>query len=152
QHKQSKTSPDTEPTPPPAAPPQNSALEILAARFGLSSFERDLLVLCAGIELDAGFAALCRDAGAGAGPTFSLALAALPESHWSALTPSGPLRYWKMIEVGPGDVLVNAPLRIDERILHFLAGVSYTDERLQFVTASYRPSGAEPPAEHHAIA
>src|SRR5262249_44990379 len=56
------------------------------------------------------------------------------------------------VEVGPGDILVNAPLRIDERILHFLAGVSYTDERLQFVTTSYRPSGTELSAEHRAIA
>src|SRR5262249_26819884 len=107
-----EASSETDPGPLSASSSQDSALEILAARFGLSSFERDLLVLCAGVELDAGFAALCREAGAGSGPTFSLALAALPQPHWSALTPSGPLRYWKMIEVGPGDVLVNAPLRI----------------------------------------
>jgi ATPase family associated with various cellular activities (AAA)/Winged helix domain, variant len=144
--------PETDPALPAAEPSQSSALEILARRFDLSDFERDLLVLCAGVELDAGFAALCRDVGAGSGPTFSLALATLPKSHWSALTPSGPLRYWKMIEVGPGDVLVNAPLRIDERILHFLAGVSYTDERLQFVTTSYRPPGAELSADHRAVA
>src|SRR5262249_10524612 len=134
------------------AMPQRPALAILVDRFGLSSFERDLLVLCAGVELDAGFAALCRDAGARPGPTFSLALAALPQSHWSAITPSGPLRYWKMIEVGPSDVLVTAPLRIDERILHFLAGVFHTDERLQFVTTSYPPPRAGLSPEHRAIA
>jgi vesicle-fusing ATPase len=143
---------ETEPAAPAAALPRRPAVDVLADRFGLSRFERDILVLCAGVELDAGLAALCRDAGAGTGPTFSLALAALPDAHWSALTPNGPLRYWKMIEVGPGDVLVNARLRIDERILHFLAGVSYTDERLQFVTTAYRPSGAELSATHRAVA
>jgi hypothetical protein len=128
------------------------ALELLVDRFRLSGFERDLLVLCAGVELDAGFAALCRDAGARSGPTFSLALAALPQPHWSALTPSGALRYWKMIEVGPSDNLVTAPLRIDERILHLLAGVSYTDERLQLATKPHRSSGVALPAAHRAIA
>jgi len=129
-----------------------AAFEILAERFRLSSFERDLLVLCAGVELDASFAALCRDTTGRANPTFSLALAALPDSHWSAITPSGPLRYWKMIEVGPSDNLVAAPLRIDERILHFLAGVSYTDERLQSATRAHRPSGVELFAAHRVIA
>ena len=151
-----RTPPETgleaEPPTPAAALPRRPALDVLADRFGLSRFERDILVLCAGVELDAGLAALCRDAGAGSGPTFSLALAAFPDAHWSALTPNGPLRYWKMIEVGPGDVLVNARLRIDERILHFLAGVSYTDERLQFVTTAYQPSGAELSATHRAVA
>jgi vesicle-fusing ATPase len=117
--------------------------------FGLSPFESDLLVLCAGTELDAGFAELCREAGNR--PTFSLALAALPGAHWSALTPAAQLRYWKMIEVGPGDALMTAPLRIDERILHYLAGASYTDERLQGITSSYRAAG-ELPAAHRAVA
>jgi SpoVK/Ycf46/Vps4 family AAA+-type ATPase len=138
--------------PSPAAAEADAAFEILAERFRLSSFERDLLVLCAGVELDASFATLCRDATGRANPTFSLALAALPDSHWSAITPSGPLRYWKMIEAGPSDNLVAAPLRIDERILHFLAGVSYTDERLQSATRAHRPSGVELFAAHRVIA
>jgi len=127
------------------------ALELLVDRFGLSAFERDLLLLCAGVELDAAFVALCREAGGNAGPTFGLALAALPGVHWSAITPSGPLRYWRMIEARPSEVLVTAPLHIDERVLHFLAGIAYTDERLQWVT---RPHSArhEQPAGHRAIA
>jgi SpoVK/Ycf46/Vps4 family AAA+-type ATPase len=56
-----------------------------------------------------------------------------------------------MIEVRPSEVLVTAPLRIDERILHVLAGVAYTDERLQWIT---RPHAAQHalPAAHRAIA
>jgi len=126
-------------------------LQLVVERFGLSGFERDLLLMCAGVELDSALAALCREAGGAAGPTFSLALAALPGAHWSAITPSGPLRFWRMIEVRPSEVLVTAPLRIDERILHVLAGVAYTDERLQWIT---RPHAAqhELPAAHRAIA
>lgn len=112
------------------APP---ALETLSALFGLSPFERQILLLCAGIELDGSFASLC--AAAQGDPkrghaSFSLALAALPDAHWSALTPTAPLRYWQLIGVGAGSSLTTSPLRIDERILHYLAGVSHLDERL----------------------
>jgi ATPase family associated with various cellular activities (AAA)/Winged helix domain, variant len=134
-----------------AATSQPPALDLLAKLFGLSAFERRLLAMCAGVELDAQFAALCRDAAGASGPTFSLALAALPDAHWSALTPSAPLRYWGMVEIGPSDSLVTAPLRIDERILHYLAGVSYTDERLQAVTRPHVGGGEVPPA-HRAAA
>ena len=113
------------------APP---ALEMLTRVFGLSRFERAILVLCAGMELDSGFAALCARAQgetARAYPTFSLALAALPEPHWTALAPAGPLRRWRLIEVGgaPGASLTSSPLRIDERILHHLAGIQYLDRK-----------------------
>ncbi len=117
--------------PPGMDPPP--ALEILAGLFQLSPFERDILLLCAGAELEARFgqlfAALHADP-ARPYPTFSLALAGLPDSHWTALTPSGPLRFWRLIEVGPGGTVTQSPLRIDERILHYLAGVTHLDERL----------------------
>jgi hypothetical protein len=131
-----------------AAMPQPPALERLAASFGLSPFERDLLLLCAGTELDTGFAAVCQEALAGRRtPTFSLALAALDDPHWSSLAPTAPLRYWKMIEVGPGEALVSSPLRIDERILHYVAGVSYPDERLLGLTEPWPATGELPPSQ-----
>ena len=83
--------------------PAPSALDSLCAAFGLSPFERDVLLLCAGMELDSAFSQLCAAAQGNpqrAYPTFSLALAALPEAHWSALTPAAPLRRWRLIEVG----------------------------------------------------
>ncbi len=116
-----------------AAMPAAPALDIVAERFGLSAFERDVLLLCAGVELDSGFAARCAAAQGDAGrraPTFSLALAALPDAHWSALTPAAPLRHWRLLEVGSGEGLTASPLRIDERVLHFLAGVETVDDRL----------------------
>src|SRR5271157_1756281 len=111
------------------------ALEMLSRVFGLSPFERAILVLCAGIELDSSLAGLCAAAQGGSArnfPTFSLALAALPEAHWSALNPAAPLRRRRLIEVAnqPGVPLTTSPLRIDERILHFLTGLQHLDERL----------------------
>lgn len=109
------------------------ALIKLASTFGLSSFERGILLLCAGVELDGSFARLCaavQGDSARVHPTFSLALSALPDPHWSAITRAAPLRYWNLIEVGSGETLATSPLLIDERILHYLNGLSYLDERL----------------------
>ncbi|MCC2668334.1 MAG: ATPase central domain protein, partial [Armatimonadetes bacterium] len=121
------------------------ALDRLCAAFELSAFERDLVLLCAGIELDAGFrdqvARLPGASHASGRPTFGLALAALPEdAHWSALAPGGPLRHWRLVEPGgsPDEPLTSSPLRLDERVLHFLAGVEGLDERL---TGLVRPIG-----------
>jgi ATPase family associated with various cellular activities (AAA) len=124
----------------------SAALERVAEKFALTSFERDLLLLCAGIELDAEFARACRGA-AGGEPTFGLALAALPGAHWSAITPTGPLRYWRLLELRPSDTLIASPLRVDERVLHYLAGVSHLDERLHGIIQPHQAVG-ELPAAH----
>jgi hypothetical protein len=122
------------------------ALEILSGLFQLTSFERDLLLLCAGVELDSRFgpllAALNEDPERAA-PTFSLALACLPEAHWNALTPAAPLRRWRLLELGSGPTLTLRPLRIDERILHFLTGITHLDERLTGYIAAVPGGGSE---------
>jgi len=121
------------------------ALDRLCAAFSLTPFERDVLLLCAGIELESGFGSLCAAAQGDpqrGQPTFSLALAALPDAHWSALSPSAPLRYWRLIEVGAGSTLTLSPLRIDERVLHYLAGVQHMDERLAGIVESVTPAEA----------
>lgn len=114
--------------------PAPSALDALCADFNLSPFERNVLLLCAGLELDGGFGPLFA-AGHGDSqkpyPTFSLALAKLPDPHWSALIPESALRRWRLIEVGAGSTLVFSPLRIDERVLHYLLGGRYLDDRLR---------------------
>ncbi len=117
-------------------------------------FERAVLLLCAGMELDSGFAASCAAAQGDPArryPTFSLALAALPEPHWSAVSPAGPLRYWRLIDVGAGSTLTASPLRIDERVLHYLAGLEPWDDRL---AGTIHPLGdtPEPVPSHRALA
>jgi hypothetical protein len=56
-----------------------------------------------------------------------------------------------MIEVGPGEGLVTAPLRIDERALHYLTGVSYMDERLHGVAQRWFMRD-ELPLRRHGVA
>lgn len=127
------------------------AFDQLAATFGLSPFERDVVLLCAGVELEAAFAARVAEVGGTAGPTFGLALAALSDAHWSALTPSAPLRYWRLVHLGSGDTLATSPLRLDERVLHFLTGVDALDEQLEgFVQPVAPPAGLVP--SHRAVA
>ena len=109
------------------------ALERFCHAFGLSRFERAILLLCAGIELDTSFAriiAAARNDARQSFPTFSLALAAFDEPHWSALSPAAPLRHWRLIEVNAGESLTAGRLRIDERVLNYLAGVAHLDDRL----------------------
>jgi hypothetical protein len=131
-----------------------SALETLCALFRLSPFERDVLVLCAGMELDSRIAGLCAEAQNDplrTYPTWGLALAVLPDSHWSALTPDASLRRWKMIETGTGHALTLSPLRLDERILHYLAGAPNRDERLAGLI-ELREMGHKPLASHACLA
>lgn len=131
-----------------------AALQTLCAVFGLSSFEQQTLVLCAGMELDATFAPLCAAAQsdpARAFPTFGLALAALPDAHWSALAPDAPLRRWRLIEPGAGAALTLSPLRSDERVLHYLAGVTHRDERLNGLVRPIRAVSELAPS-HAALA
>jgi len=152
--------PATETGEPPLAgrPP---ALAQLVTAFNLSPFERDTLLLCVGMELDSELAGLCaasqtEQAGEtheGRGhPTFALALAVLAEPHWSAVTAAGPLRHWRLIEVGAGPVLTRAPLRVDERVLHFLAGIRQLDERLAVLLEPLPPPDADLVTSQAAIA
>jgi AAA+ superfamily predicted ATPase len=114
--------------------PGPAAIDTLAETFGLSPFEREVLLLAAGVEMDSKLAARCGEAlGQPQRPwaTLGLALAALRDPHWSALAPVAPLRRWRLVEVDETAGLTSARLRVDERVLHYLAGIGYLDTRLQ---------------------
>ena len=137
--------------------PAPSRLSTLCTLFDLSPFEQNVLLLCAGIELDSDFSALCtaiaiemRSLPASVGesdndqyegvmqslPTFSLAREVFPGAHWDAFLPVAPLRYWHLVETGSENVLMMKSLQIDEYILHYLIGASYIDERLSSLFAA----------------
>ncbi|MCD9145048.1 ATP-binding protein [Streptomyces albireticuli] len=141
----------------PAAPADRpgSALETVVSCFCLSPFERDVLVLAAAAETDPTTgprcAAACGDP-ARAHPTFALALAALDGPHWSALTPVGPLRRWRLVELADETAPTTSRLRVDERILHFLAGVPYLDARLHGLVRRRAEGEGELPPGHRTAA
>jgi hypothetical protein len=137
----------------------SSALAILGDRLGLSAFERDVLLLCAAMELDTRIASLCARAQDDPGkpfPTFALALALFEEASWDALSPERPLRYWRLIEVNqPGaQPLTSSALRADERIVNYLKGLNYLDDRISSFIAPMEidPASAEiAPSQNAAI-
>ncbi len=105
-----------------------SALQRIAQLFALSPFERELLLLAAGVELDRALRAQA------AGLSFSRALQWLVgphvAPHWDALSPLAPLRRWQLLRLGAG-LPAHAPLAIDERVLHAITGIDAFDERLR---------------------
>lgn len=119
------------------------AIDAITDLFGLSPFEREILLLCAGVEMDSALAAQCAEMQGNpqrTAPTFGLALASLAQPHWSALLPSGPLRRFRLIDVDAAHGLTPAPLRIDERILHALAGINRLDGRLASILTLAQPA------------
>jgi ATPase family associated with various cellular activities (AAA) len=135
------------------APDEASALDAVCACFGLSAFERSIVVLCAAPELDGSFGTALAAASGGATPvhpTFGLALASLPEAHWSALSPWGPLRHWRLVEPGTG-LLTTVPLRIDEWLLHVLVGAAGLDRRLAPLVRRLESPGPVPASAGDAV-
>lgn len=131
----------------------SSSLDAVCTCFGLSGFERRIVVLCAAVELDGQFGQVLATAQgdpARAYPTFGLALAAFPGAHWSALAPWAPLRHWQLIEPGPGS-LTAAPLRIDEWLLHALAGAGGLDPRLAALVEPLDPADPLPASAGQAV-
>jgi hypothetical protein len=118
---------------PETIPSHAFALDQLQHIFGLSDFELDLLLLCAGVELETEFAELCATIQGNTQKsyvTFSLALLISTQPDWGAFSPDRPLRRWKLIEIGGGNTLTTSPIRIDEQILHYLLGEHHLNERL----------------------
>lgn len=168
--------------PPPAPPPQTTqpvntvdatrqrmdaaaasdpppAIQVLAQRFGLSSFEQELLLLCAAMELDGQIPFLiaqAQDNPQQMYPTFALAMRLFDEPRWDVLSPERPLRFWQLIEINQSGAtpLTSSPLRIDERILNYIKGLNYLDDRLMPFLAPFdvgQPQRALPPSQETAV-
>jgi hypothetical protein len=116
--------------------PAPAALDRVVEGFGLSDFERDVLLLAVAPELVAAAADELETLSGMRRPSFGLALARLPYAHWSALTPAAPLRRWHLLRLADPDSVTRSPLAVDERVLHHLAGAGHTDP---WVAALSRP-------------
>jgi SpoVK/Ycf46/Vps4 family AAA+-type ATPase len=119
-------------TPPDGLLQPPPAFERLRSGLGLTRFELDVALLCAGIELDDTLAELINamNGGGGVRPTVGLTLRILRDAHWSAFTPAAPLRRWRIIEIDSAATLATSPVRLDERTLHFLLGNDYLEPRI----------------------
>ncbi|GAA1579187.1 ATP-binding protein [Actinomadura kijaniata] len=102
-----------------------AALDTLTQGFGLTEFERDVLVLAAGPDLVAETADELASAFGTPRITFAAAMSLLPQAHWSAMTPDAPLRRWKLLRLAEPQSPSHSPLLVDERVLHHLVGAGY---------------------------
>ncbi len=141
------------PEPPAWTDPEPPVWRFVQDLFGLSDFERDVLLLCAGVELSSQLREQCEKLARELGrslPSFGMALALLDGPHWTALAPDRPLRRWKLLEPDTGRGVTGGELRIDEHILHALAGHHVLDERLRDIVT---PLPSPPPSfpSHEAL-
>jgi ATPase family associated with various cellular activities (AAA) len=131
------------------------AFMLLAQRFDLTDFERDVLLLCVAAELDPSLPALCGRAQGDprlSHPTFALAFDLFDDPTWKPLLPDHPLRHFSLIEIyqPPGTPLTTSALRADERVVSYVKGVSYVDDRLTPLLVSLDElgaSGSPPPSQ-----
>jgi hypothetical protein len=112
----------------------------LAESLGLTVFEQNTLLLCAAADLDPALAPLIGAAQGTEGvnyPTLALALTLFDDPDHAILSPEQGLRRWRLIEITQpaGQPLTASPLRADERIVNYLNGVNYLDDRLASVLA-----------------
>jgi len=111
------------------------ALNVLANFLGLTKFDQHVLMLCTAMELDTRIAGLCAQAQGDHNkryPTFALAFKLFDDPDWNSLLPGAALRYWRLLEINQPGVqsLTGAALATDERILNYLKGLNYLDDRL----------------------
>jgi ATP-dependent 26S proteasome regulatory subunit len=138
---------------------QLPALIVLRRNLGLSQFESEVLFLCAAMEFDTRMSFLCaqaQDDPMRRYPTFALALALFADPAWDVLSPERPLRYWRLLDINqPGaQPLTASPLRADERIVNYIKGLNYLDDRLQplLLPVRYDVRGVElPPSQQSTV-
>lgn len=105
-------------------------LDNLCELFGLSDFDRQLIVLCVGMELDAELPALCMALTQQAYPSMALALTCL-HGHCSAMAPEAPLVYFQLIQqVQDNNNFIRRKLAISEWALYYLSGNPIQDPSL----------------------
>jgi hypothetical protein len=126
--------------------PEPPALDALRDGFGLTGFERDVLLLCAGVELDTGFARACGKAHGEPGRTvasFGLALSTLDSPHWDAISPAAPLRARRLVALSHPESPAAGTLRVEERVLHALVGLDYLDPAIASLASPAPPAETE---------
>ncbi|PXX60823.1 ATPase family protein associated with various cellular activities (AAA) [Nocardia tenerifensis] len=122
-------------------------LEMLRRVFGLTEFERNVLLLCAAPELDTGIGTLLEAAYGSARPSFAIAMDLFDDAAWDARSPQRPLRYWQLADAGAEPMSTGAPLRVDERILHAIKGLHHLDARLAICLEPMAAGDTLPPSQ-----
>jgi SpoVK/Ycf46/Vps4 family AAA+-type ATPase len=144
---QKQSWPDAAPLPP---------IDVLATLFGLTAFERDILLLCVAPEIDPSFERLyayVQDDVTRKYVTPHLALALFAEhATRESFAPDATLRRFRLVSLEPSALPAGAhmasPLRIDERVANYLCGSGELDRRIADLL---EPIAAAPLAPKHEL-
>jgi ATPase family associated with various cellular activities (AAA) len=123
------------------------ALVALSSILDLTRFEQSMLLLCAAMELDTEIASFCAKIQGETQryPTYALALGLFDNPIWDVVSPERPLRSWRLIEIHQSGVqpLTVSPIKADERIVNYLKGLNYLDDRLHSLLAPLKLPAVE---------
>ncbi len=118
------------------------ALIKLRQQLKLSQFEMNLLLLCVAMELNQNIPQLYAlvQGSERNYPTFYLAFLLFEAPSWDIVSPERPLRHWQLIEIIQSgvDPLITSPLRADEKIINYIKGLNYLDDRLAKLVLPWR--------------
>ncbi len=128
-------------------------LEVLAHLFGLSPFERDVLMLCLAPELDSTFERLyayVQDDVNRKYATLHLALTLFTDdgkgrmAEQGSFLPQAPLLKFFLVKLEaathPATPLINSALHLDERIADYLRGFNRPEERIMEILQPMPPA------------
>jgi len=76
-------------------------------------------------------------------PTFALAMALFEEPAWDAMAPDHPLRSTRLLDVEYSNAqsLTTAAIRADERVISYIKGLNFLDERLSALLTTVDAEG-----------
>lgn len=107
-----------------------STVDLLAKRFKLTVFEKEILLLCLAFELDPSTADRFARLQPQPHPTFALAFRIFAKSsQWKVLLPDRPLQRFRLIELesSRGLPMMASGLRLCPTIVHYLQGIPVPD-------------------------
>ena len=111
------------------------ALVALTRRVGLTRFERDVLLLGIAAELSSAVGEACaalQRAPERRYPTATVAITVFENPSWDLFSPERPLRRLRLVDLAARahESLIESPIRVDDRVVSQIKGLSYLDERL----------------------
>jgi AAA+ superfamily predicted ATPase len=127
-------------------------IDALAARFDLTSFEQEVILLCLAPELDPAFDRLYAYLHNDATRCFAtphLAITALDSeaaagSARASFLPGASLRRWRIVSLSPASssgTLITTAMRLSERVIYYVLGIHHIEERCR---ALFRPAPENP--------
>jgi hypothetical protein len=140
--------------PPPPGEPSPSPADRIAEAFGLSRFERDVLLLAALPALEAEAATRIAELQGDERlrlPTVALALSVLDEPHWNAFAPEAPLRHYGLVVCADEAAASARTIQLPERVLYALLGIATLDEELAPLLRRLAPAAAVSPSRRRSV-